>query len=440
MATVQAFIRVSTRKTDSVKIRFRLSAGRGKQLFHVSEMEVNPVLWDNVKQEIKAKVVCTTEKRNEITTGVAARKSLILKIYNDAPEKFEHTSEWLEQEIDKRLHPEKYQKQPQTFFDIFNEFLDKRKLSDARKKNFRVLIRALRRYELYKQRITHKLFVLSFDTITGDTLRDIQIFLRDEYSIIDKYPDIYAMLPETRIPQKRGQNTLNGIFTKLRTFYLWAMDEGKSTFNPFKRFVVENDVYGDPIYISIAEREQLYRTNLSRHRQLAIQRDIFVFQCLIGCRVGDLYLMTKHNIINGAIEYIARKTKDGRPVTVRVPLNSTAKNILAKYTDCGERLLPFISQQKYNYAIKRAFLAARLRRSVTVINPTTREPEIRPLNEIASSHMARRCFVGNLYKKVKDPNLVGALSGHKEGSRAFARYRDIDEEMKTDLVKMLEND
>ncbi len=30
------------------------------------------------------------------------------------------------------------------------------------------------------------------------------------------------------------------------------------------------------------------------------------------------------------------------------------------------------------------------------------------------------------------------MSGHKEGSRAFARYRDIDEEMKTDLVKMLE--
>ena len=45
---------------------------------------------------------------------------------------------------------------------------------------------------------------------------------------------------------------------------------------------------------------------------------------------------------------------------------------------------------------------------------------------------------GNLYKKVKDPNLVGSLSGHTEGSKAFARYRDIDEEMKTDLVKLLE--
>ena len=75
---------------------------------------------------------------------------------------------------------------------------------------------------------------------------------------------------------------------------------------------------------------------------------------------------------------------------------------------------------------------------VTIINPTSGNEEKRPLNEIASSHLARRTFIGNLYKKVKDPNLVGSLSGHKEGSRAFARYREIDEEMKIDLVNMLE--
>ena len=62
----------------------------------------------------------------------------------------------------------------------------------------------------------------------------------------------------------------------------------------------------------------------------------------------------------------------------------------------------------------------------------------RPLHEVASSQLARRCFVGNLYKQVKDPILVGALSGHKEGSKAFARYREIDESIKIELVKMLE--
>ena len=74
----------------------------------------------------------------------------------------------------------------------------------------------------------------------------------------------------------------------------------------------------------------------------------------------------------------------------------------------------------------------------SVPDPTTRREARMPISECASSHMARRTFCGNLYKRVKDPNLVGALSGHKEGSRAFARYREIDEDMKRDLVSMLE--
>ena len=140
--------------------------------------------------------------------------------------------------------------------------------------------------------------------------------------------------------------------------------------------------------------------------------------------------------MNDAIEYVARKTKDGRPVTLRVPLNPTAKEILDKYPN-STKLFPFISEQKYNNAIKKIFKLAGLTRMVTVINPTTREEEKKPLNEIASSHLARRSFVGNLYKQVKDPNLVGSLSGHKEGSKAFARYRDIDDDMKKELVNLL---
>ena len=67
-----------------------------------------------------------------------------------------------------------------------------------------------------------------------------------------------------------------------------------------------------------------------------------------------------------------------------------------------------------------------------------KELVIVPLNAIASSHMARRTFIGNIYKLVKDPNLVSAFTDQAEGSRAFNRYRDIDIDMKRDLVKILE--
>lgn len=56
----------------------------------------------------------------------------------------------------------------------------------------------------------------------------------------------------------------------------------------------------------------------------------------------------------------------------------------------------------------------------------------------ASSHMARRTFCGNVYKNVKDPSIVGSMSGHKEGSKALARYRDIDQDIKKDALSVFE--
>lgn len=363
MATVKAFIRISTKKSNDINVRFRLSDGRNIQLFHKSELTVNSDLWDKKNQCIKAKVIFNTEKRTTFNKAVMARKEMIIDIYNANPKKDELTSDLLDIEIDKVLNPHKYviqveEEKQQTFFEAFDEFLIKRKISDVRKNNFKVVKRALQRYEVYKA-VKHIPVALHFDTITSDTLRDIEEFLRNEHQIFIDFPEIYKLLPEKRTPQKRGQNTINDIFTKLRLLYLWAIEVGKTHNNPFKGFAVEECVYGTPFYISVEERNILYNANLEKRPPLAVQRDIFVFQCLIGCRIGDLYKMTKDNVMNGAIEYVPRKTKDGRPITVRVPLNTTVLEILKRYPDC-EKLLPFISEQKYNLAIKEMFRLAGL--------------------------------------------------------------------------------
>lgn len=73
-------------------------------------------------------------------------------------------------------------------------------------------------------------------------------------------------------------------------------------------------------------------------------------------------------------------------------------------------------------------------RMVTVLNRYTHENEQHPICELASSHLARRTFIGNLYKKVKDQELVASLTGHSPGSKAFARYRTIDEDMKKEII------
>lgn len=72
----------------------------------------------------------------------------------------------------------------------------------------------------------------------------------------------------------------------------------------------------------------MYNTDFSFDSALEKQRDVFVFQCLVGCRISDLYRMTKRSIIDGAVEYMPRKTKDGNPVVVRVPLLTAQKRFL----------------------------------------------------------------------------------------------------------------
>ncbi|MDL2319716.1 site-specific integrase [Alistipes sp. OttesenSCG-928-B03] len=224
---------------------------------------------------------------------------------------------------------------------------------------------------------------------------------------------------------------------RFRSFVLWANLMEYTRNNPFKKYQVGESIYGTPVYISNEERRQLYALDLSGNPKLALCRDMFVFPCLIGCRIGDLYKMTWHSIINGCIEYIPRKTRD-RPVTVRVPLNETAYGILNRYRDPERDLLfPLPDQCYYNKGIRESFRLAGLTRMVTVLDQRTRLEVHRPLNEVASSHMARRSFIGNIYKQVKDPNLVESLSGHRDGSRAFARYRTIDDDMKRELIGYL---
>jgi len=158
-----------------------------------------------------------------------------------------------------------------------------------------------------------------------------------------------------------------------------------------------------------------------------------------GCRIGDLLRLKKRDTINGAVEYIPTKTIKERAKTVVVPLNAIAMSIVEKYKDVpGDQLLPFISSQNYNENIRAILEKAGITYLVTKLDSVTRTESKVPINEMASSHMARRTFIGNIYKLVKDPNLVSALTGHAEGSRAFNRYRDIDIDMKRDLVKILE--
>lgn len=318
----------------------------------------------------------------------------------------------------------------------------------------------LKRFEMYLSIKLKRNFKLEFETLNVEIIRELEYYIRNEYQFLEKpvYNIIFEEIPEGRKPNLRGKNTVHKIMKRFRTFIKWALKEHLIENDPFVGYEAKSPKYGTPYYITIEERTLIAETDLyeaweklpndkksqikkSMIPALSIQRDIFIFHCMVGCRVGDLVQFTPQNVINGHISYIARKTSKERVESIEVPLNQTAMSIVNKYWDLmkdTDRLLPFISPQKYNDCIKMIFLLCGITRNVTVWNSTLDREEQHPLNELASSHLARRTFIGNLYKKVQDPNMIGKLSGHVEGSRAFARYRTIDEDMKRTMVNLLE--
>lgn len=297
-----------------------------------------------------------------------------------------------------------------SFRDYVNRCVEYKHLSDNRKRHYKST------FGLFMLFCGREGLIPTLDNITSEMLERFR-----------------EQMQNGELGAPKSRNTLKGILSRMKAFWHYCVKMGYTTNNPFLRFEIEPEVYGDPIYITKEERDTLYYLHIPDER-LRKTRDIFVFQCLIGCRVGDLIRLKKDNIVNGAIEYIPRKTKDERPVIARIPLCPKAQSIIDRYASLeDEKLFPFISPQKYNDYIKELFRFADITRTVTRLNPLTRQEERVSIADIASSHMARRTFIGILHRKVKS-EVIGSMSGHSANSKAFSRYYNIEDDTKRDAV------
>ena len=152
MATVTAFIRTSAKKLKNVNVRFPLRDGRQIQLLYSSNITVNPEHWNPKKEEIKAKVLIDPVERAEFNRNVVRIKEIIVEVYNKAEDKSALTSEWLALQVERTLHPVAAEvKEENNFFNDFEQFLEVKKLSEVRTRNFKVIYRALQRFELYRR-------------------------------------------------------------------------------------------------------------------------------------------------------------------------------------------------------------------------------------------------------------------------------------------------
>lgn len=439
---VTAFIRKSTTKVagnTKATVYFRVRDVEC-DIKAASELTINPNYWSAERQGYKTRVSLVSEdKRIAFDIAVQELIATISKEYYKGA-----NSEWLKKVIFAYHHPNAYRYQERECQNItlifwIEKYYQNRLHDKCQIGIYKMLIALITRFQMFQQKVMKRSgFILNVDTMTGEDLFALEKYIANEHTYTLSYPEVYKDCTTKVSKQNRGGNYLAGLMQRLHIAVQWCIKQGATQNNPFLRYEAPKLLYGTPYFLTLEERNIVYEMDLSDNPSLEVHRDMFIFQCLIGCRHGDLIRFTIDNFIDGAIEYIPHKTKDKNTRTVRVPLNEKALSLLEKFRNRHTKtLFPHNSLGKYNEGIREVLRKANITRLVSVLDPQTHEEVKRPICDIASSHMARRTFVGNLYKQVKDPNLIGSMSGHVDGSRAFARYRTIDDDMKIELVNMI---
>lgn len=507
MAQIELRISRKVQKvTGKSEIMIRFFQGTSFDLYAKSEVFVNPEYFEYYINREKTENTGVKVPGNIITasvdkagkSGYALRKSgaIVLKQRLETPDvkyhrqqierlerlkkyifdSFENadkaalSSEWLIGVVDRFNHPEKYSTKVKdmTFYELVELYISRRQLAESHARVYRVLSRVIARYEGFIRATEKDRRDYAFDagSVTREDIENLTDYMRHEKLLSEQYPKLFAKLIENypasvkkghNTVEERGENTIIKMRTRLKSLFLFFVEEGLITNRPFDGIKIGTAKVGTPYYITIDERNTIADADLEAKwatmkkeerdparmplKTLMEQRDIFIFQCFIGCRVSDLLQMTDSNIHDGILTYTPHKTKDegSESFQARVPLHPKALELVEKYrgVDAQGRLFPFITAQRYNDAIKVIFTMTGITRKVEIRNPKTGENEFVPINQIASSHLARRTFVGNAYFKVSDPNLIGKMSGHVEGSKAFKRYRNIEDETLKNVIDLI---
>lgn len=269
---------------------------------------------------------------------------------------------------------------------------------------------------------------------------------------------------DIELPTKEGSkekkvglsnNYVNKLFSNLKIFLSWSKEQRFITetkrFKPLK--MVRNDVL---VYLNTEEVKKMYDykeydypktyTNCEVVKDidkdgktlywnnLELIKDIFTFQCSVGCRWGDIHKMNvgMFKIEKGFFVWTMEKTKDN----VIVPENPISLGIFRKYSknkSLSQKLFPKYSQPNFNLHLKdigKELGFKRLVKREIMVGGELRKGSEKDVftYELLSSHSGRRSFIKNLIDMgTMDNWSIMKLSGHKTLS-SFQKYVSVNKD------------
>lgn len=309
-----------------------------------------------------------------------------------------------------------------------------------------------------KTLISLKNTLKSFETKTNQTLSfDFIQFGRFETEFKSYCLDV-EIPPSKNSNQKKiglSNNYVNKLLSNLKIFLSWCKDNGIiSDIKKFKTLkIVKNDVL---VYLNNEEVKKMFdcrdydypnsysgvdivydvdkKGNQICWNNFELIKDIFTFQCSVGCRWGDIHKMTvgMFKIEKGFFVWTMEKTLNN----VIVPENPVSLGIFRKYSKgkhLTQNLFPKYSQQKFNDHLKEIGkelgFNRLIKREILVGGDLRKGTEKDVFTwELLSSHSGRRSFIKNLIDLgTMDNWSIMKLSGHKTIS-SFQKYVSVNKE------------
>ena len=196
--------------------------------------------------------------------------------------------------------------------------------------------------------------------------------------------------------------------------------------------IPKNKESDNQVYLTEDEIECLLELELTGNEEAI--RDIFVLQCQLGQRYGDMMKLDEAVITDKSITLIQEKTAK----RVIIPLNAIAKNILAKHNN----KLPQISIEFGNQLLKDIGRKAQINDEVLVSNQRGRKLENKkvPKYELISTHTARRTFITNALKNNISHSVIMRVTGHSSFKTMEGYNKMTADDVRMSLLSEIDKD
>jgi len=405
---ITAFIRT---KKDTASIRFRVTDGRSMILYATSSIEIQSDWWNPKKETLKSSIAISPSTRADVVGRINVIKSDITTAY-EADKDIDGivTSEWLSAIVNGKVHK---RAAATDFMQLFKDFYMEKEMSILRRNGYKVLLGKLQRFQIIERK--H----LQIDSLNQKTLLEIERFIRKEPELVKLYPVVYLDM----VVKNRGTNYISDNMKRIKAFVNHCRTCGIITNNPFAGYIIQKEVYANPIALTADEVEIIYQfSGLPKFLQKV--RDLFVLHCYIGCRVGDYVQLKPENIDDDTLVYCPAKTIRSNASEVRVPLTERSLEIIERYGYPKGQLMPFINingSNGYNKSIKALLCFIGLDRKIMTLDSVTGRTEFKPLYEAATSHTARKTFISCVLNSTQSDTITQSLTGHKD-TKSFRRY------------------